>query len=133
MKAYSEDLRSRVIGAYRGGEGTQKEIAERFCVSRSSVQQWIRRHNETGSLEPSKAARGPSSKLEGAALRALLDFIRRKPDATLDECSTELRQQLGLSVSPATLCRALKKFGFSRKKNIVSLRKAYQSGSCFAL
>lgn len=133
MKAYSEDLRSRVSGAYRGGEGTQKEIAERFCVSRSSVQQWIRRHNETGSLEPSKAARGPSSKLEGAALRALLDFIRRKPDATLDECSTELRQQLGLSVSPATLCRALKKSGFSRKKNIVSLRKAHQSGSCFAL
>lgn len=92
MKAYSEDLRSREIGAYRGGKGTQKEIAERFCVSRSSVQQWIRLHNETGSLEPLKAARGPSSKLEGTALRVLLEFIRRKPDATLDECATELGQ-----------------------------------------
>lgn len=133
MKAYSEDLRSRVIEAYRNGEGTQKELARRFCVSRSSVQHWVRLYNETGSLEPSKAARGPAAKLDGSALQALFDLVRQKPDATLNEYATQLERTLGLPVSSTNVCRALKKAGVSRKKNVVSYRKTHLIRTYFAL
>ena len=37
MKACSEDLRERVVRSYYEGEGTHEEIAERYHVSKSSV------------------------------------------------------------------------------------------------
>jgi hypothetical protein len=33
MKAYSNDLRQRVVAAYDAGEGTQEQLAVRFAVS----------------------------------------------------------------------------------------------------
>lgn len=37
MKAYSTDLREKVMNAYNNREGSQRELAKRFSVSLSNV------------------------------------------------------------------------------------------------
>ena len=41
--AYSLDLHNRVIEAVRKGEQTKEDIAERFVVSISTINRWLRR------------------------------------------------------------------------------------------
>lgn len=42
--SYSTDLRQRVIDAYTNREGSQRQLAERFKVSESSVKRLLRRY-----------------------------------------------------------------------------------------
>ncbi len=42
-KAYSLDLRERVIAVYQEGKSTMKEVAKRFAVSRSWVNNLVQR------------------------------------------------------------------------------------------
>jgi transposase len=128
MRAYSQDLRKRVVECYLNGEGTQEEIASRFCVSRGTVQGWLKLHQEKGSLLPSDTPRGPSSFLTEKAQKAILDLYRTKPDSTLDEYALIIYQKTGLTVSRSTVCRALQKLNLTRKKNAISHRKTRLSG-----
>lgn len=52
MEAYSMDLRVRIVESYRAHEGSQAELAERFKVSERWLQNLLRQHRETGSIEP---------------------------------------------------------------------------------
>ena len=49
MKPYSQDLRERVIAALEAGDGTQAEIADRFRLSKSTVEKWWARWQATQS------------------------------------------------------------------------------------
>ncbi|AWV88273.1 helix-turn-helix domain-containing protein [Bradymonas sediminis] len=46
--AYSIILRKRVVDAWEANEGSQAAIAERFNVSPSSVERWIKLKRESG-------------------------------------------------------------------------------------
>lgn len=65
--AYSVDLRERVVGAYRGGEGTQQEIAQRFQVSPSFVQRLLRRQREGRPLEAKQRGGNHLAKIRGCS------------------------------------------------------------------
>jgi putative transposase len=47
MRAYSTDLRQKIIDAYNS-EGSFRNIAKRFSVSRSFVQKLVERYQDTG-------------------------------------------------------------------------------------
>jgi transposase len=49
MKAYSNDLRHRIVEAYENGQYSQDEVAELFQVSLATVKNFLRRKRETGS------------------------------------------------------------------------------------
>src|SRR3712207_9331093 len=49
MKAYSEDLRERVIRAVEAGR-PREEVAARFEVSVPTIERWVRLKRETGGL-----------------------------------------------------------------------------------
>jgi transposase len=49
MKAHSENLRERVIGAVERGQ-SRPEVAARFEVSVSTIERWLRMKRETGGL-----------------------------------------------------------------------------------
>jgi transposase len=49
MKAYSEDLRERVIGAVET-DRPREEVAARFEVSVLTIERWVRLQRETGGL-----------------------------------------------------------------------------------
>jgi len=62
-RAYSLDLRKRVIEAIRGGLST-REAARRFAIGISTAGSWYRSWRATGSLEPGRQGAPKVSKLD---------------------------------------------------------------------
>ena len=52
MKAYSVDLRTRIVEAVDRQVGSQGEVAALFEVSRTLVKKLLRQRRETGSVGP---------------------------------------------------------------------------------
>jgi transposase len=114
VKPYSLDLRQKIVDAVDSGL-THEEVAARFGVSTDSVSRYHKLWRETGQLNP-RPIPGPPPRIpreDYPALAALLDLHH---DATLAEhCA--LWQEAGHAlVSPATMCRAQQKLGWTRKK-----------------
>ena len=110
MKAYSRDLRLRVLAACDGGTGTD-EVAEAFGVSPAWVRRLKQRRRERGgdvAPRPGGGSRGRKVDRD-----RLADLVRQQPDATL----VELRDRLGVAVTPWSVCRALKALRLTYKKS----------------
>ena len=115
MKAYSIDLRKKVVDSVRRGVSVS-ETARRFGVNRSTVGRYLKRLDESGSLAPKKAP-GSRSKLDESAMRLLEEDIKIRPWATHKQRSEFLIAACGVEVSETTMCRAIKKrLAHSRKK-----------------
>ncbi len=110
-KAYSTDLRLRVLADYDDGV-RPVNLADRYRVYERWVYKLLRQRKETGCIEPRRGRTGPKPKLAAHEnrLRELIDAV---PDATLEE----IRQKLGLGVSITTLWRALRDLGVTFKKS----------------
>lgn len=115
MKAYSLDLRQRVLDTVGRSEGSLRQIARRFLVSVSFVVRLLKLHRDTGSPRPKPPAGGRRAALGPEDLRRLQVLIRKQPDATLKE----LRERLGVECSDMAICRALKKLKITRKKKVL--------------
>ena len=122
MKPYSLDLRRRVPDAYRGGEGSQRQLAARFRVSLSFVRNLLRLARETGDVTPRPRGGGHRPTLDPQAMSTVVRLVRATPDATLDELREQVREQTGHQVSRSTMCRAVRRTGWRRKKNLPRLR-----------
>lgn len=114
MTPYSQDLRQRVLETIQRGDGSVRQIADRFLVSLSFVIRLLQLHRTTGSVEPRPHGGGNPAVLGSEDLERLRELIRQQPDATLDEC----RQRLGLSCCLMTISRALSQLGLPRKKKV---------------
>ena len=109
MKAYSMDLRQRVIAACDAGQRT-KAVAATFGVSPAWVRRLKQHRRERGDVVPRTGGGSRSHKIDRSRLAEL---ARAQPDATL----TELRDRLGVAVTPWALCKALRELGLSYKKS----------------
>ena len=113
-RAYSLDLRDRVVAAVLGGKSCS-EAAVQFVVSKSSAIKWSRRKRETGSAAPGKIG-GHRPFLLADQKDKLLQRMADKPDLTVQALLDELKAQ-GTVVSFDTLWRFLRKQGLTFKKN----------------
>ncbi len=68
MKAYSKDLRLKVLAAVDRGM-PRKEVARTFGTSLPSIKRWLERRRESGDVEPSPIPGPPARK--GAVLEGL--------------------------------------------------------------
>ena len=120
-RAYSQDLRDRVIDAVLLEGVSRRSAAIRFGVSESSAIKWLqgvtrddRRHPVgTGGHRPSMVA--PERAWLFAAIEA-------KPDSTLLMLCQGLLDERGVRVDPGMLSRFFKKAGISFKKNRIRQR-----------
>src|SRR5262249_50814331 len=112
MRAYSNDLRERIVRAVLRGEHSWREIAHIFAVSLTFVIRLLRRWRQTGCLDPTPHRGGPTPCLDAAALQRLQQLVHDHPDATL----RELRDLLGIPCHICTIDRALRRLGITRKK-----------------
>lgn len=116
---YSQDLRLKIIEAYRLGEGTQEEIAERFKICLLTVKRYWKKFQETGGVEVKndlKVGRPPCVNNEAAEQR-LLDIVAKHRDATLEELCEIYNKKKGVkAVIPVVMHRTLKRLGVKRKK-----------------
>ena len=111
MKAYSTDLRERVLQDCDAGAGT-RAVARKYRVSESWVRRVKQARRETGRVAPAAQVRGPAATWPAHA-EAIREAVRRAPDATLDE----YRTRFALPLSRSALARALVALGLSRKKS----------------
>jgi transposase len=88
-KAYSGDMRERVIGRVASG-ASRREAAEQFEVSASTAIIWVKCFEETGRCA-AKPRGGSTSPLEKHA-DFLLGLILERADLTLDEVVSVLRK-----------------------------------------
>ena len=114
MRAYSEDLRERVVRAVAIGT-PRDEVAATFAVSMPTIERWLRLQRETGSLAP-KPIPGPTAVKTAAVMAALPERLVEHADATLGEQCAWWREASGVEVSTATMSRALRRLGLTRKK-----------------
>ena len=115
-KAYSGDLRERVIEAVEDG-ASRREAGERFEVSASSSVRWLQRWRESGSAAP-KPRGGSVSPLEKCAAQVLA-VIAEHPDLTLMETVEELRRRR-IRTSKSALSRFFARHDITLKKKPAS-------------
>jgi transposase len=113
--AYSQDLRTRILATGERGEGSLRQIAQRFLVSLSFVTRLLHHYRTTGSLEPKPHGGGRQPALGPAQLKRLRALIKKTPDATLEE----LRRGLGAACSTMAIARAVRKLKITRKKKVL--------------
>jgi transposase len=113
MKAYSEDLRKKILEAVDRGM-KKSEAAKTFGVSRSSVKRYAAARREGRPLTPKKHP-GSKPKLDERARKILEADVEHRPAITLKERGRFVKEIAGVSVSESTLSRLLRKMGFSPK------------------
>ena len=112
MKAYSMDLRARVLAAGDGGM-TTAEAAGAFAASPAWVRRIKQRRRQAGEVAPrAQARRGPAPALEPE-----YDRLRASNRAEPDLTPAEVRDRLGRAAAPLTVRRALRRLGLTFKKS----------------
>jgi transposase len=117
MKAYSEDLRKKVVEAVEQRGTSKSEVARLFSISLSSVKRYTRLASRGEDLTPRKGG-GRPPKADELTRKLLEEDIRARSSATVEERRHFLRTMAGKSLSEPTLRRLLKRMGFSRKKGL---------------
>ena len=117
MKAYSLDLRERVVSAYENGVETIREVSEQFQVSESFIKKMLARHRTSGDLTPRGHGGGQKKRLSGAQRKWLLKTVLAMPDITLSELQQAILATNQAVVSVPTLSRELRALNLRRKKN----------------
>ena len=114
MKAYSQDLREKVLRAVDQGYA-RGEIVKLLGVSRATIKRYLKQRRETGGVTPKVIPGRPPKKLD--ALRAeLTTQLQAHDDVSLAEHCRLWERSHGLRVSPWTMHEAIKRLGWTRKK-----------------
>ncbi len=116
MKAYSLDMRQKVLAAALRGDRTIPEVADSFGVGRTFVDKVLALHRASADLAPRPHGGGYPARLLPRHEKLLRSEVRRRKDSTLEELRVHLEAEAGLVVSAATVSRALTRLDLGRKK-----------------
>lgn len=114
MKAYSEDLRKKIVDAIERGM-PKAEAARAFGVGISTVKRYMSKAQRGESLEPGKAP-GRAPKIGEREKKLLEENLKERPFARLSERCDYLQAVSGIRVSRSTVCRAIERMKQTRKK-----------------
>jgi transposase len=115
MRAYSNDLRERVIAAWQDGK-RQGWIATTYRISLGSVKRYIRRYKATGRVAPTVQRRA-EPRIRPAHEPALQALVAREPVADLPRYCEAWQQVTGIVVSTKTMSRMLVRLGLRQKND----------------
>lgn len=109
--AYSIDFRLKAVAAVERGE-KKSHVSRMFGISRNTLNLWLRRQAETGSIEPKRYRRGPTPKISE------LDEFRRFAQERGHLTQQQMADEWPTAVSNRTVGKALKAIGYTRKKDL---------------
>ncbi len=119
-RAYSQDLRDRVIDAVMRGE-SRRSASRRFGVSEASAIKWVQRYERAGDRRCAGTGGHRPSKVRPE--RAwLLAVVAAEPDITLAALSARLLAERGVRADTGMLSRFFVSEGISFKKKRAALR-----------
>ena len=117
-KAYSDDLRRKLIEAHQQGEGSLEVLARRFHVSVGWAKKVSATFRRSGSwARPPSGRPGPRSQCTAEIRRQVGAWIEEQPDLTLHEVQSRLRDELRLRASIGRLWSLLRELGLGLKKS----------------
>ena len=116
MRAYSEDLRKKIVSAIERGM-SKAQAARTFDVSLSSVKRYARTVRQGGSLTPKKSPGRPRKADEKAQLLLEKD-VKERPAATIGQRRRFLEHITSTSLSDSTVRRLMKRMGFTQKNGV---------------
>jgi len=114
MKAYSKDLRRKIVDAPRRGI-SKAQAARTFGVGISTVKRYATKAQRGEPLGPGKAP-GKLPKIDERLSKLLGEDLEERPFVTLRERCDYVEAISGVSVSRSTMCRAIARIGSTRKK-----------------
>ncbi len=116
MRAYSNDLREKVVRAYENGGGSQRTVAQIFGVSEYFIKTLLRRWRKTGSVAPKPHGGGRRPNIDHSGRQHVHRLVKSDPDVTLEELCERVKLECGQSSSVSAMCRLLQKLGLPRRK-----------------
>ena len=117
-RAYSDDLRGKILRAYERGRLGLEALAEQFGVSYGYTKKIRRQQLQSGRVERVPQSRhGPVSRVTKEVEEQLRQELRRQPDLTLQELAERLEHSRQLRLSRSRLWVVLGRMGLRRKKN----------------
>ena len=116
MKAYSIDLRERVVASVESGECNIPAAARRYKVSVPTIERWLARKRSIGTCAPLPYAGGPTRKLASAeaVIRAA---VKAQSDATLRELCERVEKETEIKSNSSMMYRELVRLKLPRKKS----------------
>lgn len=115
MRAYSLDLRERIIAALETGQPVT-EIALRFAVSPRTVRRYRQQWRDEGAML-ARTSSGRPPLISPDQREVLTALVLASPDATLADYCQQWEAATDVSVSTATMCRTLQRLELTRKKS----------------
>jgi transposase len=121
-RAYSQDLRDRVIDAALGGMPARHAAAQ-FEIGVATAIVWVRRVRASGERTARRQGQPRRSKLDPQ--RAfLLGLVEQTPDMTIVEMQQRLVADRGIKASVGTIWTFLDRCGLTFKKSPRTRRSA---------
>ena len=108
------ELRERIVRAYAEKlTGSYEETAAVFRVGRATVSRLLRRHRETGGVQPDQVGGNNPRRID---LEWLRGHARDFPDARLIDRIDALHAETGKRVGSSTMSKAMRTIGWTHKK-----------------
>jgi transposase len=112
----SSEVRRAIVRAHEQ-KLTYEQIAELLGVGRATVSRTLRLHRETGDIRPRPNGGGNFSMFRDHVAELLLAVVETLPDASIVELTRAFEAHTKLATSTASVGRALRRLGYSRKKS----------------
>ena len=117
-RAYSDDLRSKILQVYKRSDVGLEKLAEQFGVSYGFTKKIRRQQLQSGQMaRPMQSRYGPVSRVTAEIEEQLRAHLRRQSDLTLAELGAHLEKSQRLRLSKTRLAEVLLGLGLRRKKN----------------
>src|SRR4028119_437746 len=113
-KAYSVDLRLRVLAALDGGL-SKMQAHQTFQISRSTIDDWLKLRQKVGSVKVPE--RRPDERGLGAH-ENFAAFVEHHQHSTLEQMRQAWQQETQQRLSIMSFSRALRQRGYTRKKEL---------------
>jgi transposase len=95
---------------------SKAQAARTFGVGATSVKRYVKLKEEGKPLTPGKAP-GKKAKLDQSAMKLLEEDLHSRPAVTYEKRADLLCELLGVRVSKSTICRMVRRLGYTRKKD----------------
>lgn len=115
-RAYSDDLRWRIVWHHHFMDVAAEEVAEVMQVSVRTVQRYTERFLVTGEVRKSLQRSGPLPLLSEYEEFYIIHLSLIRPGIYLRELQQELLHHTGRLIDTSTICRAMKRLGMTRQR-----------------
>ena len=116
MKIYGPELRQSALAALERGE-KRRSVSLMLEVSVPTLDRWRRQQRQSGQVAPRPRGHLRCA-FEAKESAVLEELLHQTPDATLEAHLEEFGRVTGHSASRASLARAVKRLGWTRKKRV---------------